>query len=158
RKLHDFPGQLLRLQWDREPGKADERRQRQRPVRRGGRRLLRRSQRERGIRYRRRARGHRRGERRGVLYRGDHHAAPAPRRRADRFLAQLRDERFDRDQEPALRDAEDPAGGLRDLVVKAPALLARLARDEEGLAFVEFAFIGPILLFITLAGLELVNY
>ena len=42
--------------------------------------------------------------------------------------------------------------------MKRSTLLARLARNEEGLAFVEFAFIGPILLFLTLAGLELVNY
>ena len=42
--------------------------------------------------------------------------------------------------------------------MRLPALLHRLARDEEGLAFIEFAFIGPILLFMTLAGLELVNY
>lgn len=42
--------------------------------------------------------------------------------------------------------------------MKQTTFLARLARDEEGLAFVEFAFIGPILLFVTLAGLELVNY
>lgn len=37
-------------------------------------------------------------------------------------------------------------------------LLTRLARNQQGLAFVEFAFAGPILLFLTLAGLELVNY
>lgn len=42
--------------------------------------------------------------------------------------------------------------------MRRPVFLARLARDEEGLAFVEFAFIGPVLLFLTLAGLELVNY
>jgi Flp pilus assembly protein TadG len=38
------------------------------------------------------------------------------------------------------------------------SLLNRFHRDERGLAYVEFAFIGPILLFVTLAGLELVNY
>jgi len=42
--------------------------------------------------------------------------------------------------------------------VKTRRFLARLRDDESGLAFVEFAFIGPILLFVTLAGLELVNY
>jgi len=42
--------------------------------------------------------------------------------------------------------------------VKTRCFLARLGRDESGLAFIEFAFIGPILLFVTLAGLELVNY
>lgn len=33
-----------------------------------------------------------------------------------------------------------------------------LAADESGVAFVEFAFIAPILLFLILGGLELVNY
>jgi hypothetical protein len=42
--------------------------------------------------------------------------------------------------------------------VSARGLLRRLGRDERGVAFLEFAFIGPILLFVTLAGLELVNY
>lgn len=42
--------------------------------------------------------------------------------------------------------------------MKTRRFLARLRDDESGLAFVEFAFIGPILLFVTLAGLELVNY
>ena len=37
-------------------------------------------------------------------------------------------------------------------------LLMRLWRDERGLAFVEFAFAAPILLFLILGGLELVNY
>ena len=42
--------------------------------------------------------------------------------------------------------------------MKRLAFFRRLARDEGGLAFIEFAFIGPVLLFLTLAGLELVNY
>lgn len=42
--------------------------------------------------------------------------------------------------------------------MNARALLARLWRDERGLAFVEFAFAAPILLFLILGGLELVNY
>jgi hypothetical protein len=42
--------------------------------------------------------------------------------------------------------------------VKARLLLVRLWRDERGLAFVEFAFAAPILLFLILGGLELVNY
>ena len=42
--------------------------------------------------------------------------------------------------------------------MRAFALLRRLGRDQRGLAYLEFALIGPILLFLTLAGLELVNY
>jgi Flp pilus assembly pilin Flp len=42
--------------------------------------------------------------------------------------------------------------------MKARAFLLRLRRDERGLAFVEFAFAAPILLFLILGGLELVNY
>lgn len=38
------------------------------------------------------------------------------------------------------------------------ALVQRLRRNDEGLAFVEFAFVAPILLFLILVGLELVNY
>lgn len=34
----------------------------------------------------------------------------------------------------------------------------RLLRDEEGLAFIEFAFAAPILLLLILGGLELANY
>ena len=37
-------------------------------------------------------------------------------------------------------------------------LLRRLREDERGLAFVEFAFAAPILLFATLGGLEVANY
>ena len=37
-------------------------------------------------------------------------------------------------------------------------LLGRIGRDQSGLAYLEFALIGPVLLFLTLAGLELVNY
>lgn len=37
-------------------------------------------------------------------------------------------------------------------------VLGRLGRDERGLAFVEFAFAAPVLLFLTLGGLELANY
>ena len=37
-------------------------------------------------------------------------------------------------------------------------ILARLVRDEGGLAFVEFAFVAPILLTLILGGLELANY
>lgn len=33
-----------------------------------------------------------------------------------------------------------------------------LARDESGLAMVEFAFMAPVLLFLVLGGLEVVNY
>jgi Flp pilus assembly protein TadG len=33
-----------------------------------------------------------------------------------------------------------------------------LAADERGVAFVEFAFIAPVLLFLILGGLEVVNY
>lgn len=36
--------------------------------------------------------------------------------------------------------------------------LRRLERDERGLAFVEFAFAGPLLLLLTLGGLEVANY
>ena len=36
--------------------------------------------------------------------------------------------------------------------------LGRLGRDERGVAFVEFAFAAPVLLFLTLGGLELANY
>ena len=35
---------------------------------------------------------------------------------------------------------------------------ARLRADEQGVAFVEFAFIAPLLLFLILGGLEVVNY
>ena len=38
------------------------------------------------------------------------------------------------------------------------SLLGRIGRDQSGLAYLEFALIGPVLLFLTLAGLELVNY
>ena len=37
-------------------------------------------------------------------------------------------------------------------------LLARLRRDASGVALVEFAMAAPVLLFLTLGGLELVNY
>lgn len=37
-------------------------------------------------------------------------------------------------------------------------LADRLRRDERGLAFVEFGLVAPILLFLILGGLELVNY
>jgi hypothetical protein len=37
-------------------------------------------------------------------------------------------------------------------------LLARLRHDERGLAFVEFAIAAPVLLFLILGGLEVVNY
>jgi Flp pilus assembly pilin Flp len=40
----------------------------------------------------------------------------------------------------------------------ARTFMLRLWRDERGLAFVEFAFAAPILLFLILGGLELVNY
>jgi hypothetical protein len=36
--------------------------------------------------------------------------------------------------------------------------LSRLGRDERGLAFVEFAIGAPVLLFLILGGLEVVNY
>ena len=36
--------------------------------------------------------------------------------------------------------------------------LSRLHRDENGVAFVEFAFVAPILLTLILGGLELANY
>lgn len=36
--------------------------------------------------------------------------------------------------------------------------LARVRTDECGVAFVEFAFIAPVLLFLVLGGLEIVNY
>ena len=36
--------------------------------------------------------------------------------------------------------------------------LRRVCGDQAGVAYLEFALIGPILLFLTLAGLELVNY
>jgi len=36
--------------------------------------------------------------------------------------------------------------------------LARLRRDASGVALIEFAFAAPVLLFMTLGGLELVNY
>lgn len=39
-----------------------------------------------------------------------------------------------------------------------PRFLGRLGPDERGLAFVEFALMAPILLFLTLGGLELANY
>jgi hypothetical protein len=42
--------------------------------------------------------------------------------------------------------------------MNARAVMLRLWRDERGLAFVEFAFAAPILLFLILGGLELVNY
>lgn len=42
--------------------------------------------------------------------------------------------------------------------MRAPALFRRLCTDQAGLAYLEFALIGPIVLFLTLAGLELVNY
>jgi Flp pilus assembly pilin Flp len=35
---------------------------------------------------------------------------------------------------------------------------ARLRADEQGLAFVEFALVAPVLLFLILGGLEVVNY
>ena len=38
------------------------------------------------------------------------------------------------------------------------ALLRDFARDEEGLALIEFAFVAPILLTLILGGLELANY
>ena len=34
----------------------------------------------------------------------------------------------------------------------------RVLRDEQGVAFVEFAFVAPVLLFLVLGGLELANY
>ena len=37
-------------------------------------------------------------------------------------------------------------------------LFRRLRADQAGLAYLEFALIGPVVLFLTLAGLELVNY
>lgn len=37
-------------------------------------------------------------------------------------------------------------------------LLKRLARDETGVAFIEFAFVAPLLLLLVLGGLELANY
>ena len=43
-------------------------------------------------------------------------------------------------------------------MMRALTLLRRVGRDQSGLAYLEFALIGPILLFLTLAGLELVNY
>ena len=36
--------------------------------------------------------------------------------------------------------------------------ISRLCRDENGVAFVEFAFVAPILLTLILGGLELANY
>jgi hypothetical protein len=42
--------------------------------------------------------------------------------------------------------------------MRALRFLGRLRRDEHGLAFIEFAFMAPILLFLTLGGLELANY
>ena len=36
--------------------------------------------------------------------------------------------------------------------------LRRLARNERGLAFIEFAFAAPVLLLLILGGLELANY
>ena len=38
------------------------------------------------------------------------------------------------------------------------ALVLQVGRDQRGLAYLEFALIGPILLFLILGGLELVNY
>lgn len=38
------------------------------------------------------------------------------------------------------------------------SVVARLRRDERGVALVEFAFGAPVLLFLILAGLELANY
>ena len=40
----------------------------------------------------------------------------------------------------------------------AGSFLARLWRDERGLAFVEFAFAAPILLLLIMGGLELINF
>ncbi len=37
-------------------------------------------------------------------------------------------------------------------------LLGRMRGDERGLAFVEFAFVAPVMIFAILGGLELVNY
>ena len=37
-------------------------------------------------------------------------------------------------------------------------ILTRLKRDQEGVAFLEFALIAPAMLFLVLAGLEVVNY
>ncbi len=45
--------------------------------------------------------------------------------------------------------------GLTAMVRKAPP---NLGRDERGVAFVEFALIAPLVLFMILGGLEVVNY
>jgi hypothetical protein len=43
-------------------------------------------------------------------------------------------------------------------MTNARPFLRRLARDEGGLAFIEFAFAAPVLLLLILGGLELANY
>src|SRR5690606_13142657 len=64
-----------------------------------------------------------------------------------------------RDPQPAVRYAASPAGRLRDPhVMRGLTLFRRLRADQAGLAYLEFALIGPVVLFLTLAGLELVNY
>ncbi|QZH75808.1 MAG: pilus assembly protein [Erythrobacter sp.] len=42
--------------------------------------------------------------------------------------------------------------------MRAMPFLRRLARDQQGLAFIEFAFAAPVLLLLILGGLELANY
>jgi Flp pilus assembly protein TadG len=47
---------------------------------------------------------------------------------------------------------------MRLLTAMSGPIHARLRADEQGVAFVEFALIAPVLLFLILGGLEVVNY
>jgi hypothetical protein len=47
---------------------------------------------------------------------------------------------------------------VRSLIAMLRAPFARIRDDQQGVAFVEFAFAAPLLLFLVLGGLEVVNY
>src|SRR5690606_18061228 len=104
---------------------------------------------------RHRPRRHRRGQRRGVLRSDADDAATDAAARGPRPLPELSVARRYGHSQPAVHDPAHAAGCRRSGGML--GLLQRLRRDEGGLAFVEFAFAGPIVLFLILAGLELVN-